>query len=89
MPHRIRRLSTFLATLLLATSPGLRAQESTPLPSLVEIAGRLDQSSAAERFDSLLKLLDEHGWVYEIDAFPNPKADYAPRQVWLPCSRIM
>ena len=75
MPLCIGRLSTFVVGVILVTAPGLRTQESTPLPSLVEIAVRLDQASAAARFDSLLRLLDEHGLVYEIDAFPNPKAD--------------
>ena len=74
MLRRMYRLSTFLVGLALATTPELRAQESTPPPSLIENAVRLDQSSAAARFDSLLGLLDEHGLVYEIEAFPNPKA---------------
>ena len=74
MLRRMYRLSTFLVGLALATTPELRAQESTPPPSLIENAVRLDQSSAAARCDSLLGLLDEQGLGYEIEAFPNPKA---------------
>jgi Zn-dependent M28 family amino/carboxypeptidase len=68
-------LSLALLGLSLAPPQSTFAQGPPPLPGLVEDATRLDQPSAEARFDALTALLDERGLTYEIQAFPNPRAD--------------
>ena len=53
----------------------LFAPQREPLSGLVEDAKRLDQGSAGARFDALLGLLDERGLSYDIQPFPNRRAD--------------
>ena len=68
-------LLTVLACLLLTTAPVIRTHQSTQLSGLVEDAVRLDQPSAAARFDALLSLLDDRGLAYEIETFPNDRSE--------------
>ena len=63
-------LALSLTTAALATS-----QPAEPLPGIVEDAQRLDQPTAEERFDALTGPLDERGLTYELQTFPNPRAD--------------
>jgi len=62
---------------LVAQAPSTFTTEVEPLSGLVENATRLDQPSADARFDALIALLDEHGLAYEIQPFPNRRADEA------------
>jgi Zn-dependent M28 family amino/carboxypeptidase len=62
---------------LVAQAPATFTAEAEPLSDLVEHATQLDQPSADARFDALIALLDEHGLAYEIQAFPNRRADEA------------
>lgn len=64
-----------LIGLVLRAGPPLLAQGPAALPELVADATRLDHPSAEARFDALTALLDERGLDYEIQAFPNPRAD--------------
>ena len=62
---------------LVGQAPPTFTAEAEPLSGLVENATRLDQPSADARFDALIALLDEHGLAYEIQPFPNRRADEA------------
>ncbi len=74
-PRATGALSPLLLGLILATGQVAGAQAPASLPGLVEDATRLDQPSADGRFDALTALLDERGLAYEIQTFPNPRAD--------------
>lgn len=62
---------------LVAQAPATFTAEPEPLSGLIENAIRLDQPSADARFDALISLLNEHGLDYEVQAFPNRRADEA------------
>ncbi|MEO2195692.1 MAG: M28 family peptidase [bacterium] len=79
--HRLLSVLCFLVVLggqaLVAQAPATFTAETEPLSELVENATHLDRPSSDARFDALIALLDEHGLAYEIQPFPNRRADEA------------
>ncbi len=57
-----------------AVSPSF-VPAASPLPGVVDDATRLDEPTAEARFDALVALLDDRGLTYEIQPFPNRRAD--------------
>lgn len=53
------------------------AAETAPLAGLIDDATRLDQESAGARFDALVGLLEARDLNYDVQPFPNRRADEA------------
>ena len=86
--HPARSVRCLLATVLLAVSSPIHAQQPNVLPDLVEDATRLATPSAQGRHEALISLLDDRGLSYEIQEFRHEPEDPDPSvghniSVWL------